>query len=150
MAPQADRLRQVGAADRESILRREVPELAGVPAHADAGDDTATGQGVERGELLRQDDRIPLGHDDDARPQAQRRMPRANPGERLDRVVVDPVVGGVVAPIDEDVVGRPDRVPAQSLGDRGGGLDGLGRGDVGEVGEGESVAHPPIVAAGRH
>jgi hypothetical protein len=150
MAPQADRLGHVGAADREPVLRREVPELAGVPAHADAGHDPATGQGVERRELLREDDRVPLGHDDHARSQAQRRMPPADPGERFDRVVVDPVVGGVVAPIDEDVVGRPDRVPAQSLGDLGGGLDGIGRGDVREVGEGESVAHPPIVAAGRH
>ena len=49
-----------------------------------------------------------------------------------------------------DLHNPPDRVPAKALGDRGGGLDGLGRGDVGEVGKGDSVAHPRIVAAGRH
>ena len=98
--------------------------------------DPAAGQRVERRELLGEDDRVPLGHDDHARPEPERRVAGGDPGEGLDRVVVDPVVGGRLDVVDEDVVGRPDRVPAEPLGDGRGGLDGLGRGKVGEVGQG--------------
>ena len=48
--------------------------------------------------------------------------------------------------VDQDVVRRPDGVPSEALRDGCGGLDRLGRGDVGEVGQGDSVAHRRIVA----
>jgi hypothetical protein len=72
-------------------------------------------------------------------------MARADPGQGLDRVVVDPVALGRLAVVDEHVVSRPDGIPAETLGDGRRRLDCLGRGDVREVGKGNSVAHRRIV-----
>ncbi len=148
--PELDCLVQIRPTLMESVGRAEVAELLLVPADADAGEDPAVGQRVERRELLGEDDRIPLGDDDHAGPEPQPRVARADPGERLDRVVVDPIVGRTCAVVDEHVVRRPDGFPAQPVGDIRGGLDRLAAGKVGEVRQADPVSHPRIVAGHGH
>src|SRR5436190_23626181 len=99
MAPEGDGLVEVGASDVELGARAQVPELLLVPANADTDDQPPARKRVERRQLLGQDDGVPLWHDDDRRPQAEAGMLRADPRERLDRVEVRPIVGGVVAAI---------------------------------------------------
>ena len=124
----------------EAVGDGQVGELGLVPADPDAGDDPAAAQRVERRELLGEDDRVALRDDDDARPEPDPRMARADPGERQDRFVDAAVLAGVRVR-DEDVIGRPDRRPAEPLGDVGGGLDALGRRTVGEVRETQAEIH---------
>ena len=123
VSPERDRFVEIRATDVESIGLVEIREFPPVPADADPGDEPAAAQRIERRELLGEDDRIPLRDDDDARPEPQPRVPCGDPGEREDRVVVGPIVGGVTAAVDEDVIGRPHGLPAESFGDVGGGFD---------------------------
>ena len=60
MAPQPDRLVEIGAANVEAVSGTEVGELGPVPADADAGADPAAAQRIERRELLGEDDRVAL------------------------------------------------------------------------------------------
>ena len=76
----------------EAVGDAEVRVLDLVPADADAGDDPTPRQHVERGELLGQHDRLPLRHDDDARPEPDLRRPPRHVGERQDRIEDPPVV----------------------------------------------------------
>ena len=116
MAPQRDRLVEIRAPHVEPVTGAEIRELRLAPANPEAGDHPAARQRVERGELLREDHGVALGDDDDARAEPETAVPGADPGERLDRVEVRPVVPGRVAVVDEDVVGRPDGVEAELVG----------------------------------
>ena len=116
VAPQPDRLVDERAPDGEALGHREIGELALAPADADPRDRPPARQRVERRDLLGKDNGVPLGHDDHRRPELDRRVPRPDPRERLENVEVRPVVRRVLARVDEDVVGRPDRVPAEPLG----------------------------------
>ena len=91
VAPQVDRLVEVGAADTEPIAHPEVLELDPVPTDADTGDQPALAQHVERGELLGDDDGRPLRDHDDARPELHRRRPGGEVGQGQD-CVEDPAV----------------------------------------------------------
>ena len=138
--PEGDRLVKVRAADVEPVGRAQVGELGPVPADADAGDDPAAGQGVERRQLLGQDDGSALGHDDDARAEPDPGMPRADVGEGEDRLEDPAVFVGRVA-IDQDVVGRPDGRPADPVGDLRRRLDPLRAGAGMHRRQHESVVH---------
>ena len=124
----------------EAVGDSQVRELALVPADADPGDDAAAAQRIERRELLGENHRVALRDDDHARPEADPRVSRTDPGEGQDRVVDMAVLAGIVVR-DEDVVGRPDRRPAESLRDARGGLDALRRCTIGEVGETQAEVH---------
>src|SRR5437667_3616151 len=60
MPPELDRLVEIGAADVEPIGRAEVSELPQVPPDTDADDEPTARQRVERGQLFRQEDGVPL------------------------------------------------------------------------------------------
>ena len=116
VAPEPDRLVEVRAAHVETVGHRQVPELGRVPADADPGRDPAATQRVERGQLLGEQDRVPLRDHDHARAEADAGMPAGEPGQGQDRLVDAPVLGlGGVG--HDDVIGRPDRRPAEPLGD---------------------------------
>ena len=107
MPAQVDRLLRVRAAIAKPVGSANVRELLRAPADAEPGDQAAAGQGVERRELLREDDRVAHRDDDHAGPEANLAGAPGRPGEGRDGLV-DPAVvllGGVV---DEEVVGRPD------------------------------------------
>ncbi len=78
----------------EPIRHPEVGELLLVPTRPDARDQPTAAQRVDRGQFLRQYDRIALRDDDHARPELELRETGADPGQDLDRVVVRPVVVG--------------------------------------------------------
>src|SRR4029453_9165155 len=103
----------------------EAPEFLLVPADPHADREPPARERVERGELLREDHRIALRDDEDARPEPQTGMSRPDPGERLDRVEIRPVVGGIIAAIDEDVIRRPNRFEAEPVARRARRVDGL-------------------------
>ena len=145
MPPQRDRLVEVGAADGEPVghrrgsrtrarsSRRRPRRSPGRPTARRAS--RAPSRGRRRSAGARRS----------RRPEANRRVARADPGEGLDRVEVHPVVGGVVRRVDEDVVGRPDRSqPSRSATSAAASMPRARQ--LGEVGKGESVAHRRIVA----
>jgi hypothetical protein len=140
VTPQADRLVEVCATDMEAVGDSQVRELALVPADADPGDHPTAAQGIERRELLGENHRVALRDDDDARPEADTRVSCTDPGEGQDRVVDMTVLAGIVVR-DEDVVGRPDRRPTESLRGARGGLDAVRGCTVGEVGEAQAEFH---------
>ena len=145
VAPEPDRLVQVRPAHVETVAHRQVPELGRVPADADPGRDPAAAQRVERGQLLGEQDRVPLRDDDHARAEADAGMPAGEPGEGQDGLVDAPVLGlGRVG--HDDVVGRPDRRPAEPLGHLGGGIESLGRRAVTKVGQAQAEVHRSMVA----
>ena len=147
MPPQPDGLVEVRASDVEPIRDAEVLELALAPADPDAGDHPAAAEAVEGRQLLGEDHGVAVRDDDHARARGGPGVLRADPGEAQDRLVDPPVVVGVLLG-DEQVVGRPDRRPAESLGDLGRRLHALARGAIAEVRETESVVHGPD-ASGR-
>jgi hypothetical protein len=142
VAPQRDRLVEVRAAHVEPFVHAEVAVLVVVPAAADPRHDAPSTQRVERGELLGEDDRVALRDDDHARAEPHLVVSGADPGEAEDRLVDAPVLA-LVARRHRDVVGRPDRRPAEPLGDLGAGLHALTRGAGAEVGKGQPVVHRP-------
>ena len=83
----ADR-REVLVGDAAALLERgaEGAELRLEIAHADAEDEAAIRHDVERGQLLREDQRIALGQDDDPRAEADPARVRGQEGERDDGV----------------------------------------------------------------
>ena len=109
----------------EAVGHAEVRELRLIPAQPHARRDPATAEGIERRELLGQDDRIPLRDHDDAGPEADPLVPGADPGEGEDGLVDPAVVSGRRLG-HENVVGRPDRREAEGLGDAGRGVDRVG------------------------
>src|SRR5215210_3068354 len=148
MPPQADRLVEVRAANVEAIRGADIRELALVPPDADARDHPTAAQHIERRELLRQHDGVPLRDDDDARGELHAAVPRADPAERQDRVEDAPVIRRGRA-LDENVIRRPDRRPGESLRGLRGRLDAFAIRAVGEVRNADSVVHRGIVAGTR-
>ena len=99
----------------------------------------AAAEAVERRELLGEDRGVAVGDDDHARAEADAVVLRADPGQAQDRLVDAAVVVRVLLG-DEQVVGGPDRRPAESLGNVRGRLHPLARGAITEVRETESVS----------
>ena len=129
---------------------RQVRELGRVPADADPGRDPPAAQRVERGQLLGEEHRVALRDDDHARAEADARdagrRPRRGSGSPRRRGRTRPRVGVG----HEDVVGRPDRRPAEIARRRSAAASmSLGRRAVGEVGEAQAEVHRSMVVAGR-
>jgi hypothetical protein len=82
--PEEDRLVDIGPTGARPVRHRKVPVLVLVPAETDAGGDAPSGEDVDRRQLLRQDDRLPHRHDEDARHEPDPVSLPADPGERRD------------------------------------------------------------------
>ena len=110
---QPDRL--VGAA--AAALERDAHEveLVAVPADADAEREAAAGELLQRRDLLREVHRVVQRQEHDRRPEPDPLRPAGDPAERDERVV-DAAVRVDALGADDDVLGRPDRVEAELLG----------------------------------
>jgi PPOX class probable F420-dependent enzyme len=123
-------------------------ELVLVPAHAEAERHAAAGELLERRGLLREMDRVVQRNEDDRRAEADPLRPARDPGEGDERVVdaavrIDPLRA------DDDVLGRPDRVVAELLGELGGPAD-PGRARAGAViRQDHAEVHDPRLTAAR-
>jgi hypothetical protein len=136
-----DRLLRVRAALVEALGDADVRELGSIPADAEAGDEATIGERIERGQLLREDDRVAHRDDDHAGPEANRAGAPGDPRQRGDGLV-DPAVVLRAGVVDEDVVRRPHVGEAVLLRERYGGDHAVAIRVVAEGGEYEPVVHP--------
>src|SRR5438105_15116877 len=123
-------------------------ELVGVPAHADAEREAAAGELLERGGLLRQVHRVVQRDEDDRGAEADPVRPAGDPAERDERVVDAAVRVDAFRP-DDDVLGRPDGVVAELLGELGGAADPGGARAGAVIRQDHAEMHDPRLAAAR-
>ena len=128
-------------------------ELLLEPADADAESHATAGEHVEGGQLLGQDHRVPLGHDQDAGRQVdgrghpgQVRQPDQRIGDRgvvvarhLPRRVIG--VGRLVAGGHDHVLDGPERLEAHLFGPSGEGGGAVRLGEGSGVGEDDAEVH---------
>ena len=122
--PQPDRLVQIGTPPVEHLRRADVGELGLAPADAHARDQPTIAQGVERGQLLRQEHGVALRDDDHAGPELEVAMAAPTQASVATASKTRPVLG-LGRPWHEDVVRRPDGLPAEARRRRRAGLDRL-------------------------
>ncbi len=111
--PPDDLERLVGARAAFGLPLADRFELPLVPAGAGAEDEPLAGERLQGRELLRQDDRVAGGHDEDRGPEADPAGRRRRVRQRDDRVEPRHVVEAV--PVQE-MVGRPERIEPELLG----------------------------------
>src|SRR5581483_1377248 len=127
-----------GAHDREVLVRyaRPLPvrhdhelRLRLEPAEPDAGDHAAAGERVRGGQHLRQQQRVPVRHDQDRGADLDARGDARDVGHRRHRLEERGAEGLEARRRDDDVVGDPDRVEAERLAELGGAPDVRGVGE---------------------
>src|SRR5438132_1677101 len=145
-AHQPDRL--VGTPPAAAKLDAHEPVLVLVPADPNAQREAAARELLQGRDLLREMHRVVQRHEHDRRAEPDPLRPAGDPAERDEWVVHAPVRIDGLGP-DDDVLGRPDRVEPELLGDFGSAADGVGRRAQAVVRQDDAEVHDARLAAAR-